>query len=93
MTIKSFLTAASLSLALAATTLAAPLTYKADKANAKGKHIVLIGNDHEYRSEETIPALARILTKHHGYDCTVLFGIEKTAPSELASTICPAPKP
>lgn len=80
MTIKSLLTTASLSFAtfaFAASTIAAPLTYKADKSNAKGKHIVLIGNDHEYRSEEAIPALARILTKHHGYDCTVLFGIEK----------------
>ncbi|MEJ6573038.1 MAG: GDSL-type esterase/lipase family protein [Akkermansiaceae bacterium] len=80
MTIKSLLTTATLSFAsfaFAASTLAAPLTYKAAKANAKGKHIVLIGNDHEYRSEETIPALARILSKHHGYDCTVLFGIEK----------------
>ena len=26
----------------------------------KGTHIVLIAGDHEYRSEETLPALARI---------------------------------
>ena len=31
----------------------------------------------EYRSEETLPALARILAKHHGFKCTVLFNIDK----------------
>lgn len=54
-----------------------PVIYKADKANATGKHIVLIASDHEYRGEETLPALARILTKHHGFDCTVLFGLDE----------------
>jgi len=39
----------------------------------KGKHVVLIAGDHEYRSEETIPQLAKILAKHHGFKCTVLF--------------------
>lgn len=32
--------------------------------------------DHEYRSEETCPALARILAKHHGFKCTVVFGVD-----------------
>lgn len=54
-----------------------PLVYKADESNARGKHIVLVASDHEYRSEETIPALARILAKHHGFDCTVLFGLDE----------------
>jgi len=39
----------------------------------KGKHIVLIAGDHEYRSEETLPQLGKILAKHHGFKCTVLF--------------------
>src|SRR6202167_4411802 len=42
---------------------------------AKGKNIVLISGDEEYRSEETLPQLARILSTHHGFKCTVLFAI------------------
>ena len=43
----------------------------------KGKHIVLISGDEEYRSEEALPQLAKILSKHHGFRCTVLFAIDK----------------
>jgi hypothetical protein len=43
----------------------------------KGKHIVLISGDDEYRSEEALPQLAKILSKHHGFKCTVLFSIDK----------------
>ena len=53
-----------------------PLTYKAGKS-AKGKHLVFVASDHEYRAEETLPALARILAVHHGFDCTVLFGLDQ----------------
>jgi hypothetical protein len=42
----------------------------------KGKHIVLISGDDEYRSEEALPQLAKILSKHHGFKCTVLFPID-----------------
>lgn len=42
----------------------------------KGKKIVLVGGDEEYRSEEGLPQLAKILSKHHGFDCTVLFAID-----------------
>ncbi|MFW6107421.1 MAG: ThuA domain-containing protein [bacterium] len=42
----------------------------------KGKHIVLIAGDDEYRSEELIPQLAKILAVHHGFKCTVLFAID-----------------
>jgi hypothetical protein len=42
----------------------------------KGKHIVLISGDEEYRSEESLPQLAKILAKHHGFKCTVLFAID-----------------
>ena len=44
----------------------------------KGKHIVLISGDEEYRSEEALPQLAKILAKHHGFQCTVLFAIDPT---------------
>lgn len=42
----------------------------------KGKHVVLVSGDEEYRSEETLPQLAKILAKHHGFTCTVLFAID-----------------
>jgi len=42
-----------------------------------GKHIVLISGDEEYRSEEAMPLLGKILAKHHGFKCTVLFAINK----------------
>ncbi|NJK82762.1 MAG: hypothetical protein HC912_02070 [Saprospiraceae bacterium] len=43
------------------------------QGNDKGKKIVLISGDEEYRSEEALPQLAKILATHHGFDCTVLF--------------------
>ncbi len=43
----------------------------------KGKHIVLISGDEEYRSEEALPQLAKILSTRHGFRCTVLFAIDK----------------
>jgi type 1 glutamine amidotransferase len=42
----------------------------------KGKRIVLVSGDEEYRSEQALPQLARILSQHHGFDCTVLFAID-----------------
>lgn len=42
----------------------------------KGKHIVLISGDQEYRSEEAIPQLAKILSTRHGFRCTVLFTVD-----------------
>ena len=44
--------------------------------DGKGKHIVLVSGDEEYRSEEALPQLARILSKHHGFKTTVLFAID-----------------
>ena len=43
----------------------------------KGKKIVLISGDEEYRSEEVMPMLAKILSQHHGFDCVVLFSWSK----------------
>ena len=53
------------------------LTYSGDSGIGKGKHIVFIANDHEYKSEESMPELAKILAKNHGFKCTVLFGIDR----------------
>ncbi len=50
------------------------VVYEGESGLGKGKHIVFIASDHEYRGEETCPAIARILAKRYGFKCTVLFG-------------------
>lgn len=40
-----------------------------------GRQVVLISGDEEYRSEEALPQLAKILAQRHGFTCTVLFAI------------------
>jgi len=52
------------------------LDYKGKKGPGKGKKAVLISGDEEYRSEEVMPALADILSRHHGFDCRVVFAID-----------------
>jgi hypothetical protein len=53
------------------------ITYPAKAGPGKGKHIVFLAADHEYRSEEGLPMLAKILSQRHGFQCTVLFPIAK----------------
>ncbi|HSJ03647.1 MAG TPA: ThuA domain-containing protein, partial [Verrucomicrobium sp.] len=48
---------------------------KPDAGSGKGKRIVLVAGDEEYRTEESFPMLAKILSQKHGFDCTVLFPI------------------
>ncbi len=43
----------------------------------KGKKVVFVTGDDEYFSEEGMPLIARILAERHGFDCTVLFAINK----------------
>jgi hypothetical protein len=45
--------------------------------SGNGKHIVFVTGDEEYRSEESMPMLAKILAVHHGFKCTVLFAIDE----------------
>ncbi|NDH06623.1 hypothetical protein EBX93_11990, partial [bacterium] len=52
------------------------VTYKGAEGVGKGKNIVLVGGDEEYRSEEALPQLGKILAKHHGFNCTVLFAVD-----------------
>jgi hypothetical protein len=52
------------------------LVFHGTSGPGKGKHIVLISGDEEYRSEEGLPQLAKILAKRHGFTCTVLFAID-----------------
>ena len=65
-----------------------PVVYPAGSP-AKGKKLVLIASDHEYRAEETIPGLARILAQHHGFDCTVLFGLNEKGEIEAGASNIP----
>ena len=44
---------------------------------ARGKNIVLVSGDEEYRSEESLPQLAKILAARHRFRCTVLFAIDR----------------
>jgi len=48
--------------------------------DSDSKHIVMISGDEEYRSEEALPQLAKILSKHHGFNCTVLFAQDPAKP-------------
>ena len=48
----------------------------ARSAPAKGKHVVLLSGDEEYRSEEALPMLAKILSQRHGFKTTVLFALD-----------------
>ena len=57
--------------------LTAQITYEGKSGPGKGKHIVFVASDHEYRTEETSPALARILAEHHGFKTTVCFGVDE----------------
>ena len=53
------------------------LTYKGGDGPGKGKHVVLIAADQEYRSEQSMPMMAKILAERHGFDTTVLFGVNE----------------
>ncbi|MEM7387970.1 MAG: ThuA domain-containing protein, partial [Verrucomicrobiota bacterium] len=56
---------------------AAPLVFEGGDGIGKGKHIVLISGDEEYRSEEVMPMLGKILSKRHGFKCSVVFSMSK----------------
>ena len=43
-------------------------------------HVVLVSGDEEYRSEEAMPQLAKMLSEHHGFNCTVLFAQDPVKP-------------
>ncbi len=49
------------------------LVYPSEDGPGKGKRIVFVAGDEEYRSEESLPMLARLLSTHHGFESVVLF--------------------
>ncbi len=54
---------------------------------AAGQHIVFVVGDQEYRSEESVPALARILSERHGFRTTVLLPINRETGKPDSSVI------
>lgn len=53
------------------------VVYEGGEGPGAGKHIVLIAGDEEYRSEEALPMLGKLLSVHHGFRCTVLFSTDR----------------
>ncbi len=49
--------------------------YQPPAGKGNGKHVVLVTGDEEYRSEEGLPMLGKILSQRHGFKCTVLFSV------------------
>ena len=47
--------------------------------DVKDKNIVFVSGDEEYRSEEALPQLAKILSERHDFDCTVLYAQDPEA--------------
>ncbi len=52
------------------------VVYEGKSGPGKGKQIVFLTGDEEYRSEEGLPMLAKLLAERHGFKCTVLFSIK-----------------
>ena len=64
------------------------LTYSGHDGPGKNRHVVLIAAEQEYRCEQAMPMLAKVLSHHHGFDCTVLFSVNEQG--EVDPTL-PAP--
>jgi hypothetical protein len=54
------------------------VVYEGKDGPGKGKTIVFLSGDEEYRSEEGLPQMAKILADHHGFRCVVLFAVNPT---------------
>ncbi len=52
------------------------VNYPGGEGPGKGKSIVFISGDEEYRSEESLPMLAQLMAKRYGFNCTVLFSLD-----------------
>jgi type 1 glutamine amidotransferase len=49
------------------------ITFEPGNGPGQGKHIAFVCGEWEYRCEESLPMLAKILAERHGFKCTVLF--------------------
>lgn len=52
------------------------VVYEGAQGAGLGKHVVVLAGDEEYRSEEGLVQLAKILAFRHGFRATVLFAID-----------------
>ena len=52
------------------------IQFEGGEGTGARRHVVLVSGDEEYRSEESMPMLAKLLAIHHGFACTVLFAID-----------------
>ncbi|MCW1883253.1 ThuA domain-containing protein [Luteolibacter flavescens] len=52
------------------------IVFEGKSGPGKGKHVVFVSGDEEYRSEEAFPMLGKLLAEKHGFKCTVLFSID-----------------
>jgi len=52
------------------------VTYPGGDGPGAGYKVVLIAGDEEYRSEEAMPMLGKLLSVRHGFECVVLFSID-----------------
>ncbi|HEV7926998.1 MAG TPA: hypothetical protein VGR14_16700 [Verrucomicrobiae bacterium] len=75
--ISSLVVAAVASCALWASAVRAvdSVVYEGTAGPGLGKHIVFLAGDEEYRSEESLVQMAKILAVRHGFKCTVLFSL------------------
>jgi hypothetical protein len=78
----------------------AQVTYEGKEGPGKGKKVVLLAGDEEYRSEEVMPMLAKLLSERHGFTCTVVWSINPPGWTDReikdfvkANKDAPAPKP
>lgn len=62
------------------------VVYEGADGPGAGKHIVLIAGDHEYRSEELLPALGRILARRLGFKASVFFTLDSAGFIEPGSS-------
>ncbi len=70
-----FLSLTTLLLAYAETRATENLVFLPPENADRAKQIVLVSGDEEYRTEESMPMLAKILSQKHGFKCTVLFAL------------------
>ena len=86
---RAFIAAVGFFIFCSHTTAADRVVYEGDTGPGKGKHILFIASDHEYRGEETCPAIARIMARRYGFKCTVLFGQTPDGVIKPGSSVIP----
>ncbi len=72
-----FLTAAAVLIISGARAQDGAITFAAKAGPGQGKHVVFLSGDEEYRGEECLPVLAKILSDKHGFKTSVCFATGK----------------